>query len=145
MTDAIWDGFVSAIVTLDLPQGPHRLEPAPAGTVGRFPFDADVHIVTAYNPAGIETSAAHNRRRALELLAALDGVRSHPSIGSAPDGSMAEPGRAIVGIGTDAAVALGRRFGQRAIYEWRPDALVIVGVDEPTRHESGWRLRPLHE
>lgn len=144
MTDAIWDGFASAIVTLALPSGRHRLARAELGTTGgAFPFDADVHVVTAYNPAGIEASADDNRQRHAALLATVADLRTHPTVGSAPDGSIAEPGCAIVGIDTDRALALGRRFGQRAIYQWTPDALVIVGVDEPTRLRSGWRLTPV--
>ncbi len=143
MTDDIWDGFTNAVVTIDLPSGRHRIEPRPDGATGDFPFDAAVHIVTPYNPDGVETTAEANQRSLDRFLAIVDQLTAHPTVGSAPDGSMAEPGRAIEGLALPDAIELGRRFGQRAIYRWSADALSVIGVDEDTRHDAGWRLVPL--
>jgi hypothetical protein len=139
--DAMWDGFAGAVVRVELPDGTAAiLAPRPSGDVGRFPFESAVHIVTAYNPAGIEIDGAANAdgHRRLEVeTAALD---TFATVGSAPDGSMPEPGVGLVSVTTEHAIALGRAFGQRAIYRWTPDALVIVGVDEPQQRALGWSL-----
>lgn len=107
-----------------------------------FPFDGPVHIVTAYNPRGDPSDEAANRRSHAELAAASGaaGWSALPTVGSGPDGSMPEPGLAILDITLEEAIALGARFGQAAVYAWHPDGLDIVGVfDEHTR-SLGWRL-----
>ena len=53
---------------------------------------------------------------------------------------MAEPGYAIEGLDRSAAIELGRRFGQRAIYEWSPAGLDVLAVDGSTTHRSGWAV-----
>jgi Protein of unknown function (DUF3293) len=117
--------------------------PTPPGTpvsAVEFPFDAAVHIVTAYNPDGRELPAAENEGRDRELA---ESLRAHPTVrtvGSAPDGTMAEPGFAVHGLDDTAARALGRRFGQLAIYRWSFDALAIVDVATGDERTLGWRL-----
>ena len=70
--NAIWDGFAHAVVRLDLPTGHVVLAPKPLGDIGLFPFGAPVHIVTAYNPAGIEIDEETSTRA---LHAVLDLAR----------------------------------------------------------------------
>ena len=60
MTTDVWDGFAAAVVRVSLPDGDRRLEPRPPGVVGEYPFDGPVHIITAYNPAGVEADAEAN-------------------------------------------------------------------------------------
>jgi hypothetical protein len=136
----MWNGFASAVIALELATGRALLEPAPPGDVGVFPFPAPVHIITAYNPAGVETDDDANITNHRLLGDAVAGLDVIASVGSAPDGSMAEPGFALLGVPFGDALRLARRFGQRAFYRWTPEALIIVGVDEPVRHELGWRL-----
>jgi hypothetical protein len=135
-----WEGFAGAVVHLSLPAGDHRLEPRRSGTRGAFPFSAPVHIITAYNPAGEMVDEAANETNHTELAAALREAETLATIGSAPDGSMAEPGFAVLGLELDDAVELGRRFGQAAIYRWTEDTLAIIGVSEPRVVRMGWSL-----
>ena len=53
---------------------------------------------------------------------------------------MAEPGYAVLDVEPSFALAMGRQFGQRAIYRWTADALTILGVDEDVEVRLGWRL-----
>ena len=140
--DAIWRGFQAAVVHVDLPGGPRRLEPRAPGTVGDFPFRGSVvHIITPYNPDGVLASNATNEQNHGTMAAELpDDLLSFATVGSAPDGSWPEPGFGIVGLTRDEAIVLGRRFGQRAIYEWTAESLTIVGVDEPSSSPTGWAL-----
>jgi hypothetical protein len=139
--DAMWDGFAGAVVRIDLPDGTAAvLAPRPSGEVGRFPFESAVHIVTAYNPAGVEIDESANADRHRRLAAETAELDTVDTVGSAPDGSMPEPGVGLLSVTTEHAIALGRAFGQRAIYRWTPDALVIVGVDEPHQRALGWSL-----
>jgi hypothetical protein len=138
--DAMWDAFAEAIVRIDLMTGPAVLAPEAFGEVGRFPFEAPVHIITAYNPAGVEIDAGSNRRFHDALCSAVGTRQAFSTVGSARDGSMAEPGYAVLGLTLAEAIELGRRFGQRAIYRWTTDALTIVGVDEDNERRLGWAL-----
>lgn len=137
----MWDAFASAVVRVELAGGPAVLTPRADGA-GEFPFDRPVHIITAYNPAGIETDGATNQRRHDEFGRRLASHSVVETTGSAPDGSMAEPGYAVLHISLDEALELGREFGQRAIYRWTAESLTIVGVDEPDRRDLGWSLAP---
>lgn len=136
----MWEGFAGAIVRIGFATGAVVLTPEVDGEVGTFPFDSPVHIITAYNPAGIEINGAANELTHQTLGVAVNGYDTFPTVGSARDGSMAEPGYAVLGLELDEAIELGRRFGQVAIYRWTADALTIVGVDEPTELRLGWTL-----
>lgn len=141
----MWDGFAEAVVRIELTTGPVLIVPGDAEAPGAdaFPFDSPVHIVTAYNPAGLEADDAVNARQHRELtrrLAAFDVV---PTVGSAPDGSMPEPGYAILDVPLETAVRIGRDFGQRAIYRWTRTSLAIVGTDEAIHRHVGWSLAPV--
>lgn len=139
-TAELWEAFAGAVVRISLPAGDHRIEPRPSGMTGYFSFAAPVDIITAYNPAGIESDVEANEARHASLATALRSRETFATVGSAPDGSMAEPGIAVVGLEFDEAVELGRRFGQVAIYRWTADALAIVGVDDRRTVEMGWSL-----
>lgn len=142
MTDAdrTWEAFAEAIVRIAFDDFPKVLEPAAPAEVGEFPFEAPVHIITAYNPAGVRMAEDDNARRHRALGAALAGHETVPTVGSARDGSMAEPGYAVFGLTLGEAVQVGDRFGQRAIYRWTADALSVIGIDEPIETRLGWRL-----
>jgi hypothetical protein len=139
-TAELWEAFAGAVVRISLPDGDHRIEPRPPGNAGNHPFGSPIHIITAYNPRGIEADVAANEARHAALAEALGSREAFATVGSATDGSMAEPGLAVVGLELDEAVALGRRFGQVAIYRWTTDALAIIGVDDRRTVEMGWSL-----
>lgn len=143
--DSMWEGFAAAVVRVELPDGGARLEPRPAGDVGVFPLAGPVFIVTASNPAGLAIDDTANEVRHRLLGEAVAGIDTFPTVGSAPDGSMAEPGFALSGVSLDHALGLAREFGQRAIYHWTAEALTIVGVDEPEQVQLGWALSPQPE
>jgi hypothetical protein len=136
----MWDGFADAVVRLDLPTGCVVLEPRPPGDLGMFPFDAPVHIITAYNPAGIEIDEETNLSRHRSLVLALNRRDVFPTVGSAPDGSMPEPGFGVLDMTLSDALELASNFRQLAIYRWTPDALSVVDVDGNHRFRVGWSL-----
>ena len=138
--DEMWAGFARAIVRLDLSGGPEVLHPTKNGVSGRFPFDGSVHIITAYNRDGLEASDAANRAADQELEAALSDHQTFRTVGSAPDGSFAEPGFGILDIEFQDALTLGARFGQVAIYRWSADDLVICAVGSDDELRLGWQL-----
>lgn len=145
--DETWAAFALAVVTLELESGPAVLRPDEVGQVGSFPFDQAVHIITAFNPgASIDQTASsdvveqQNQSRHRELKATLADHQCVDSVGSAIDGGFAEPGFAVLGIDIETAVSVAAEFGQKAIYRWTDDRLLIIGVDEPVELELGWSL-----
>lgn len=123
-------------------EGMAVLEPAEPDSVGDFPFGLPVHVITAYNPAAVEGDEDGNERRHASLTTALSAYDTIPSVGSARDGSLAEPGFGVLDITTATAVGIGRSFGQIAIYRWSAEALTIVAVDDSTELRLGWSLTP---
>ncbi len=77
--------------------------------------------ITACNPDSQSLSAADNANRQHELASELharglafeSGIGQHPSNGW--EGGQGEPSFLVYGMGLEAAMALGRRFGQIAI------------------------------
>lgn len=137
----MWDGFAEAVVRIEMPAGPVILAPRENG-VDEFPLGAPVHIITAYNPAGVRADETANRARHRELERRVARYNALPTLGSDPGGSMPEPGYALLDVSLDTAVEIGREFGQRAIYRWTDDSLTIIGVDEPVELRLGWLLSP---
>ena len=90
-------------------------QPAVASLAERGAF----WVVTAWNPFSEELAPAVNAGRHAELCRRLenDGLTWLPAVGSSPDGGWAEESVAIVGIDGRRARALGREFGQHAVFE----------------------------
>lgn len=74
-------------------------------------------ILTAHNPGSQPLSPEENARRHRELERALRerGYDLAPSVNRSPEGDWVEEGFAVLGIGLEEALAVGRRFGQNAI------------------------------
>lgn len=115
---------------------------------GLFPFpDVDrVHVITAFNPGAARPGVWENFRRHAELEAqiASAGRRSWPAVGG---GRYGEVSSVIAGLTRSQARALGRRFGQDAIFEWTPQRWSIVACDGSSTRHLGWsttvRRRPM--
>jgi hypothetical protein len=142
----VWAAYVRAEIDLALPDGLRlTFMPAPPGTVeGTWPFESreTLHIITAWNPGSRPVTATENAQRqgALEAALAAEGLRWLPAVGRSPDGTWQEESMAIRDLPRADAVALGRRFGQRAIYELSATGLTIVGCLDDVVRTLGWRL-----
>jgi hypothetical protein len=142
----VWAAYARAEIDLALPDG-RRLTfvPARPGTVeGIWPFESaeTLHVITAWNPGSRPATAAENVERQAALAAELaeGGLRWLPAVGRSPDGAWQEESMAIRDLSRAAAVTLGRRFGQRAIYELSATGLAIVGCLDDAQQSLGWRL-----
>lgn len=101
-------------------------------------------VVTACNPDDAAWSVGRNRDAdaafARELEAA--GIRRWRITGGSEDFLHREPGWGVDCGGSDKAVELGRRLGQRAVFWIEQDRLELVDVVEGTRFDLGsWSLR----
>jgi len=94
------------------------------------------HIITAYNPgklvgAEINAKADEELRRELNL----DGSHCFRITGCSPDLKHQEQGWGVAGLSEERAMAVGRRYGQNAIFEVTDGVLSVIGC------LSGERIR----
>lgn len=84
-------------------------------------------IITAWNPMDCVYSSKMNRAADHRLRRLLERRCSHhfPAIGESPDGSHAEDGWAVV-VSLSDALAIGRRYKQRAIWWIEDDQLHLI-------------------
>ncbi len=125
----LWAVYCASHVRIDLPgrsvvvAGGDRAPDAPdePGTLT---------VLTAWNPFGVVRGDAPNRVAGRHLVTAVEaaGLRWHPAAGRAPDGSWEEAGVAVTVADRGAALELGRRWEQLAVYEWSPSRALLSVV-----------------
>ena len=144
-TDEQWSSYARAVVDLAPPGHPlMRLVPDRPGTAGIWPdgLDAPVVVVTAWNPDSEVRPEEINRAANEALVADLDrrGLRHWPATGRDPEVLHHEDGVAVTGMTEAEGIALGRRFGQAAVFVWTPEAWEVVSCTDARRHVHGWCL-----
>jgi hypothetical protein len=138
-----WDEYVRAVVRIELVGGLVQIAPAPPGRAdGTFPdvpHDV-VYVVTAFNPAGLISPEAANQQAHTALIRRLaaDHATYWEAAGGDPGWTHTEAGFALIGVDEDYAKALGRDFGQDAIFEWTPTELSVLACDSERRSSAGW-------
>lgn len=101
-----------------------------------------MHVLTAWNPQGIEAPLDANREANERLAAELAGLSLQvwPTVGTGHDGSWSEEGFSIVGLSLVEAIALAIRYDQRAIFEWNdePGGFRLIACDGSLDEHRGW-------
>ncbi|MEU5594944.1 DUF3293 domain-containing protein [Streptomyces sp. NPDC020298] len=140
-----WTHYQQAVVDIELPEGTVRVAPAPRGvTVGSFPApDGEtIHVVTAHNPRGRLASRPDNDRAHREMLGLLRRreLRWWPAVGGDADSRHTEVSAAIVGLSDHQARALGRQFGQDAVFAWSTTTWRLLSCSGPEEVLTrGWQ------
>ncbi len=105
------------------------------------------HIITAHNPgvivgADINAKADEELRRELNLA----GSRCFRITGCSPDLKHQEQGWGVAGLSEEKAIAIGRQYGQNAIFEVSAGMLSVIGCisGEKMRVEN-WEKRIVAE
>lgn len=126
-----WDAYEDSVVDVDLG---HRLvtlgrEGVLAG--GPWTGSEPLHVITAYNP-GRSASEEENvaAQRDLEGTLAARGVAFYAAIGRSRDSSWRETSVAILGLSDSEAIAIGRTFGQDAIFSWNGESLRVMACGQ---------------
>jgi hypothetical protein len=135
MTDLV-EAYAATVVSIALP-GHGWVDAAKAvRTIGR-----PMHVVTAWNPGESRPGIGVNRGRNRDLRnrLAVPGTEIHCALGASPSGDHYEESYAITGMSRADALAVGREFGQAAIFEVTADNLVVVSSD------GAWERRRPHE
>jgi hypothetical protein len=102
------------------------------------PFPRTFAIITAWNPMDRKLSDEENQREdeALRRDLRLRNLSYFRATGCSPDLSHREPGWAVEMPKAD-AIALGKRFGQRAIWWVAGDELLLVNCDTAEETDVG--------
>jgi hypothetical protein len=144
--DDPWAGYARTVVAIVRPDAPDLVvAAAPAGETGRWPWSDDdaVHVLTAWDPGDARPGDVENRRRQADLaseIRALAPRRMWTALGVDPVSGRREEGVAVFGLDPDVLVALGRRYGQDAIFEWTPREWAIVACGGGWREAFGWSV-----
>jgi hypothetical protein len=142
--DDPWASYARTVVVIVRPDAVNLvIEAAPSGQRGAWPWPTDdaVHIITAWDPGDARPAEDENRAN----QAALEGeLRSSgrdelwDAVGVDPGSGHREEGVAVRGLTLDAALRLGARYGQDAIFEWTPQAWAVVACRGGRRRDFGW-------
>jgi hypothetical protein len=142
-----WDAYLRAAVEIRIGGRTIRVLPDEVGQVrGDFleRSGRTIHVITAANPYGRPASDEDNERTHRELLRELRLLnvdRTFPAVGGDPAGSHAEQSVAVVGLSDAAAVELGRRFEQDAVFAWTPQSLTLLSCVSDIEAVRGWCQR----
>ncbi|MEU6343246.1 DUF3293 domain-containing protein [Streptomyces sp. NPDC046977] len=149
-----WSCYLRAVVDIAFPARTLRVAPgsAPHGVRGLpYPLAGGqtIHIVTAFDPAGRATPAEANLRaqHALHDHIRAAGRRWWPAVGGDRAGTHGEISAAVAGWDDTQARALGRRFGQDAVFAWSPTSWRLLActpavLDPPPAAWHATLLRP---
>lgn len=138
-----WDEYVRAVVRIELADVLVQIAPAPPGRAdGTFPDVPNhvLYVVTAFNPGGLVNPEPVNQQAHTALIRRLeaDHVTYRAAAGGDPGWTHTEAGFALVGVDKAYAKALGRDFGQEAIFEWTPAELSVLACHGERRSSAGW-------
>lgn len=129
-----WVAYSASVVTLVLPTGTVTL------TVGAPPpphVPTPGGVITADNP-GYTQSNALNERARWELHALLHRRQlwHAPTLSAASDETHREAGFYVMGVTLCEVVALGRAFGQEAVYWLSSGSLDLHPCDQPIPYKN---------
>lgn len=95
------------------------------------------HIISGCNP-GYRERRSVNARRHLDLEARLrgEGFDPQPALGLSPDGTWEEPSWSVAGMTRAQACAMGREFGQIAVFEIDGESMRVVRCQDATVSSS---------
>ena len=96
-----------------------------------------LHVITAWNPASVQVDVSINESKNRELVAALNNLQlvHYEALGECRQEMKSagaidrEESRAVESTTRATAIALGKQFGQYAIFEITPDELRVVGCN----------------
>jgi hypothetical protein len=122
-----WASYLNTVISAELsPEAIHNLNGSSG--VKHWPFDAPIHVITAWNPYNIPRSQWENDQSNIDLAVELAkvGAKYAPATGTSSDGEHYEPGFVTWSLTRGEAIAIARLFRQEAIFELTSDELRLV-------------------
>lgn len=125
----LWDRFADTQVIY--PKS-NRTPIAGVGARKSWPWPGVVHVLTAWNPAGIWSPHDRNAEanHHLEETLRRHGAEIVPVVGRSIDGKWREDSFLVFGLKRQQAADLGTAFGQSAVFEIDSDTLLVIRSDD---------------
>ncbi len=140
---ARWAEYLRTTVVVSLgPGGSADLTGSTAVT--EWPFEGEVHVLTAWDPAGrqrpMEVNNEQNAQLAADLMRLGGSVlpaKGYSAIdpGKGGPGEFLDSGFVVWGLDTEAVLAVARNFGQEAIYRLGDETIEVLGAFTPRRED----------
>lgn len=115
-------------------------------TAGEYPDPGGrtIYVITAHNPGGRLATDKENAAAQAGLVAVLErqGLTWWPAAGGDPSWTHVETSAAVIGIEAAEAIALGRHFGQDAIFALTPGYRQVLGCTGMRVTSTGWSIEP---
>ena len=88
-----------------------------------------IHVITAWNPGDERPSSEVNDTQNNQLLAdiAAMGLEALEALGSDPNSTHAEKSWAVIGLTDKAAIELGKKYGQVAVFRITESQQSVLG------------------
>ncbi len=137
--ETLWGHYLQTAVHLENAGRKGYVRPVTDRGEDLPPFGS-LHVITAVQPGsdpGSEDSAA--RIRLLNKQLENENPEFLRAVGSSIDGTYCEESFAIFGLDDDQARALGRRFGQVAIFSWRGPTWSLLACVGGHQSHRPWR------
>lgn len=136
--DEPWCFYLDTEVFLKSANRSGIVRPAVSGGSCRPPFGG-LHVVSATQPGEDPDSERSQQRLTIldQELKAAD-LRWIHAVGSSMHGKHSEESRAVFGLDDDRARALGRRFGQIAVFAWRGPRWSLLACAAAREDHRSW-------
>jgi hypothetical protein len=120
-----WDRYAQTIISVETLDGWLDLNGPEA--VEKLPWDAPLHVITAWNPGEWRSQATNEKwQEALCHDLWAEGFAIHQAFGRSTEGLHAEDSVAVSGLGRDRARQIGARYGQIAIFEVNDTKVLVL-------------------
>ena len=88
-----------------------------------------IHLITAWNPGDERPSSEVNDTQNNQLLADISamGIEALEALGSDPNSTHAEKSWAVIGLTDKAAIELGKKYGQVAVFRITESQQSVLG------------------
>ncbi|MFZ2239932.1 MAG: DUF3293 domain-containing protein [Gordonia amarae] len=99
-----------------------------------------LHVISVVQPdTDPECPTTTARMAILDRKLAVRGLSSARVVGASFDGTHSEESRAVAGLSDNEARAIGRRFGQVAVFAWCGNHLSVLACASDRRTDTPWR------
>jgi hypothetical protein len=140
LDNSLWNEYLNTEVYFETSQGSVILRPL-AEPVAQEPPCRSLHVISAIQP-GSDPRADDGIVRLALLTEELRQRRlgSIRAVGLSMTSDYCEEGRAVFGLDDAAARALGRRFGQVAIFSWHGSQWSLLACAHDREEHRSWQL-----
>jgi hypothetical protein len=123
----LWQRYSETIISVEASPGDWVDVNGP-NAVDRLPLGSPLHVLSAWDPAGVSGRSDANEEATAKLVGELwaRGVPFLRSSGRSPVAARADQGVAVYGLDRDSARHLAGRFGQDCLFEVDTGSIMLV-------------------